>query len=385
MFRFIHTSDVHLDTSFSGAGFSSHLGTRKREAIRGTFRRILEDARSEDADMILIAGDLFESERVTPDTVEFLRQEFGKVHPIPVFIAPGNHDPCMAGSPYREEPWPDNVHIFDREEFCPVELAGIGVRLAGFGYERPRLRDRLFATLPPMPGDLYNIVLCHGSDTGNLPAGKSGHGPFTIADIAGKNVQYCALGHYHRQHRLQNTIDGTEAWYPGIPEGRGWDETGRGGYLFGEFSGSALRVESRSCGQYPLQTMTVDCDGFTTREQILDAVLGRRGELWDSKTILRVRLEGAADPALDLSVAELGERLAGEALHVHWEDRTYPAWDFESIALEQTLRGRFVRELTGALQALAETPPADSDEKARLESARLYGVQALSGKEVKLR
>ena len=43
--RFIHTSDIHLDTSFTGAGFPSRLGARKREAIRGTFRRILEDAR----------------------------------------------------------------------------------------------------------------------------------------------------------------------------------------------------------------------------------------------------------------------------------------------------------------------------------------------------
>jgi len=53
--RFIHTSDIHLDTSFSGSGFSSRLGDRKREAIRATFRRIVEDARSHEVDFLLVA------------------------------------------------------------------------------------------------------------------------------------------------------------------------------------------------------------------------------------------------------------------------------------------------------------------------------------------
>jgi len=52
------------------------LGDRKREAIRGTFRRIIEDARLRDVDFVLIAGDLFEMDRITPDTGEFLKQQF---------------------------------------------------------------------------------------------------------------------------------------------------------------------------------------------------------------------------------------------------------------------------------------------------------------------
>src|SRR5688572_8282950 len=66
--RFIHTSDVHLDTSFAGSGFPSHLGDRKREAVRATFRSILEDALRRPVDLVLIAGDLFEHDRVSPDT-----------------------------------------------------------------------------------------------------------------------------------------------------------------------------------------------------------------------------------------------------------------------------------------------------------------------------
>jgi exonuclease SbcD len=160
--RFIHTSDVHLDTSFSASGFPSRLGHRKREAIRATFRSILQQAREPAVDLILIGGDLFEHDRVTQDTVQFLKQQFESLGRIPVFIAPGNHDPYIPASPYSEETWPDNVNIFREEEFARIELPELGVRIAGFGFNRTRVPEHPFLKLEPLPSDAFNIVLAHG-------------------------------------------------------------------------------------------------------------------------------------------------------------------------------------------------------------------------------
>jgi DNA repair protein SbcD/Mre11 len=377
--RFIHTSDIHLDTSFSGSGFPSRLGDRKREAIRGTFRRIIEAAREQETDFVLIAGDLFEADRVTPDTVEFLKQQFESLGAVSVFISPGNHDPYAKGSPYKEESWPNNVHIFDREEFQSVELNAIGIRVAGFGFAHAQLEDRPFQKLAVLSKDCVNIVLAHGSDISRVPAGKAKHGPFSVEEIAGKNIGYCALGHYHQQHQIPNPIDAAQIWYSGIPEGRGWDEEGPCGYISGEIIDGIFKIESRVCNQFTLNSLSVDCDLFSTREQILDAILQGRGALFDSNTILRIRLAGSIDPKLDLSIPELEERLAGEALYIQWIDQTHPALDFESIAQEKTIRGRFVRILNERLAS------ARQEEREMLERARLYGVQALSGREVRLR
>jgi len=377
--RFIHTSDLHLDTSFSASGFPTRLGDRKREAIRGAFRRIVEDARSFHVDLILIAGDLFELERITPDTFEFLRRQFESLREIRVFISPGNHDPCSQGSPYKEEVWSANVHVFGSEEFQSIELPDLGIRVTGFGFAHAQLDDHHFQRLPVLSNDLFNIVLSHGSDVSRVPAGKSKHGPFTIEEIAGKNIKYCALGHYHQQHRLPNSIDDAQIWYSGIPEGRGWDEEGACGYLLGEIENGSVRVESQFCSQYDLNTIVVNCDAFSTREQILDSILEQRGVLFNSKTILRVQLVGALDPRLELSLTELEERLAEEVLYIRWDDQTHSALDFESIAQEKTLRGRFIRILNERIAAVQE------GERVLLERARLYGVQALSGREVRLR
>ena len=73
--------------------------------------------------------------------------------------------------------------------------------------------------------------------------------------------------------------------------------------------------------------------------------------MFNSKTILRIQLVGALDPRLELSLTELEERLAEEALYIRWDDQTHPALDFESIAQEKTLRGRFIRILNERIAA----------------------------------
>ena len=371
--RFLHLSDVHLDTSFSGSGFPSRLGDRKREAIRATLREILREAQSMGAGLVLVGGDLFEHDRVTPDTVEFLKQQFGALVPVPVFISPGNHDPCVSGSPYLDDDWPPNVTIFRDEAWKSFELAEAGVRVTGFGYGRTQLPGRMFLALPPLAPDLANVVLAHASDSGWAPEGKVRHVPFAVEEIAGKNVQYCALGHYHQQRPVENPIDGTAIWYPGIPEPRGWDEEGDGGYLVGEITPAGAVVETRRSGSLPLKRLALSCDGFTSREQIADAVLQQAGISFDERTILRVELTGYLDPRLDLSIPELGERVSGSALFVRWDDRTVPAIDFVAAAEERTLRGRFARTMNERIATA--TPEA----RPMLERARAYGIRALDG------
>jgi hypothetical protein len=379
--RLVHTSDIHLDTSFASSGLPSRLGDRKREAIRGTLKRILEDSRRRQADLVLIAGDLFEQDRVTPDTIEFLKNQFENLTPIPVFISPGNHDPVIRESPYVNEAWPANVHIFRREEFRSIELPDLAIRVTGFGYERSQLPDRLFAALPVLPADAFNLVLAHGSDTTGVPAGKSAHGPFTAEDLAGKNVDYCALGHYHQQRPVSNNLDKAQIWYSGIPEGRAWDEPGDCGYLWVERDENGiLAVSNCVSSQYPFVTFTLNCDGFVTREQIVDGILhARQTSNFNEHAIVRVLLEGAPDPKLDLSKAEIEERLAGTALHIVLNDRTVAALDFETLALDRTLCGHFIRSMNRRIAS------AGAEERTILERARQYGAEALLGQEVRIR
>ena len=149
--------------------------------------------------------------------------------------------------------------------------------------------------------------------------------------------------------------------------------------MLGEVEKGEVRIQAIECGQYPFETLVIECDGFSTREQIIDAILQHRGSKVTPRVILRVRLTGTLDPRVDLSTAEMEERLADAVLHVQWEDRTLPALDFEALAQERTLCGNFVRALNARLAG------ASAQEREVLERARLYGVQALLGREVRPR
>ena len=85
-------ADVHLDAQFGQ--FPADVARRRRQAIRDTLSAAVARAISDGAEALLVAGDLYEHDRisVSPDTRNFLRDQFAELHPVPVFIAPGNHD-----------------------------------------------------------------------------------------------------------------------------------------------------------------------------------------------------------------------------------------------------------------------------------------------------
>jgi DNA repair exonuclease SbcCD nuclease subunit len=74
-----------------------------------------------------VGGDLYEHDRATLDTGNFIAKEFARLAPKPVLITPGNHDPYAPDSLYRRVAWPDNVVIFDQEEWRPISITLVSI------------------------------------------------------------------------------------------------------------------------------------------------------------------------------------------------------------------------------------------------------------------
>ena len=86
---------------------------RLREASRLAFQRLVDLAISERVDAVLIAGDLFDDERLSFQTERFLLEQLNRLDQegIPVIYATGNHDPGRAGLRSADLPWPGNVTV----------------------------------------------------------------------------------------------------------------------------------------------------------------------------------------------------------------------------------------------------------------------------------
>ena len=81
--KFLHTADLHLDSAFCGDGVFGAEARRERQ--RELLKKIFRIAEDEACDMILIAGDMFDTSFVTPETRKLclsLFEEFKKHFPL---------------------------------------------------------------------------------------------------------------------------------------------------------------------------------------------------------------------------------------------------------------------------------------------------------------
>ena len=91
MIKIMHTGDIHLDSPFSS--LTSRQAEVRRNELRAAFTSMMTYAKMNNTDLLLIAGDVFDAEYVTRETVSLLCREFEN-YKKPIFISPGNHDPA---------------------------------------------------------------------------------------------------------------------------------------------------------------------------------------------------------------------------------------------------------------------------------------------------
>jgi len=133
--RLLHLADVHLGARHDDLGPTA---AAQRERQFAAFERAIELALAEKVDLVLLCGDLFDSNSQPRRSVERAAAELGKLaaRHIPVVIIPGTHDCYEPGSIYR---------VFDL-----AELAGAPADGGASRRERQRRQSHLDPDpLPP--------------------------------------------------------------------------------------------------------------------------------------------------------------------------------------------------------------------------------------------
>ena len=356
--KLLHFADLHLDAPFAWA--RPENARRRRSNRRETLKRIVRLAEEERVDAILSAGDLFEHDRIRPDTIEFVRATFAAIA-LPVYLAPGNHDWLSPRSPYALVAWSPNVHVFTEDRLEPVTLAD-GLTLWGAAHRAPANTEDFFAAFRPDRGGLH-LALAHASERSVLAwqeSGKQPHAPFDARELAEAGIAHAFLGHYHMPR------DAERYTYPGNPDPLDFGETGeRGAVLATVDAQGTIRRERREVAVSEVHDLTVALDGIThaeqAREAVADAVAGLAG-------FVRVTLAGELAPALELDLGDLarpGEEI--DELVVRAGALT-SGYDLAAIGAEATVRGQFVRSAEQI---------EDSELRRRIT---LTGLRALEGR-----
>jgi predicted phosphodiesterase len=368
MTQILHTADVHLDRSFSGLGMSQGIAAGRRQELRDAVRRFVDMALEAKADVVTVAGDLYEHERATLDTGNFLRRQFQRLAPAPVLIAPGNHDPYLPGSLYHRVEWPDNVTIFAEPRFTPFSV-GCGLTIWGAGHDGPALRQNLLDGFR-VSGEGRHVLLFHGSDANALPAGKAAHCPFFPQEVQASGADFALLGHYHgaRLYPPHAPVLG----YPGTPEPLDFSEAGSHFILRLEIGRPGINAELVPFGEVSYATHYLDVTPMLTSDQVRESILGLAG----AAAITRVVLEGEAHPELDLDLRTLYGACAERFGFLDIVDRTQPGYRLDELAEESTTKGAFVRLMQSRIERLQE------EHREIAEQALRYGLRAFDRREL---
>jgi DNA repair protein SbcD/Mre11 len=331
--KLLHFADLHLDAPF--AWTKAETARLRRRNRRETLTRVLQLAIDERVDAILCAGDLFEQDRVSPDTVEFLRSSFASV-PIPVYLAPGNHDWLSPQSPYLQVAWSPNVHLFVQDRLEPMSLAD-GLTLWGAAHRAPANTADFFAAFRPDRGGLH-VALAHASERSVLPwqeAGKQPHAPFEAQELDSSGLAHAFLGHYHQPR------DADRYTYPGNPDPLEFGETGeRGAVLATVAPDGSIHRERRVVAVSEVHDLTVTLDGAAHADQVREAVSAAVAGLTGC---VRVTLGGEVAPSLALDARDLARMDVGLDELVVRIGSLATGYDLGGTEQEATVRGEFVR------------------------------------------
>ena len=367
--KIIHCADLHLDSKLT-ANLSKEQAKERRVELLQTYERMVSYASEQGIRAIIIAGDMFDTNRVSAlarNTV------IGTIvnHPeIDFYYLKGNHDFNNALE-ILDEP-PENLKLFQDTWHTYVVDPETGGSVTVTGVELEQCKnDSIYDSLV-LEHDKFNIVVLHGQES--VYGIKDKAETVNLGALRNKGIDYLALGHIHT-YKVQELDKRGVYCYPGCLDGRGFDETGVCGFVLLD-----IDEEKRTCKSefIPFASRTlyvkhVDISDCMTSIQIAGRVgqeLDREG--YSDRSLIKVVLTGNVDIECEKNIEYLKKQLENRCYFLKIYDETRFAVDYRAFALDESLKGEFVRTVNAA---------ADLDEETKAEIIR-YGIQALAGEEI---
>ena len=216
--KFIHFADAHLDSPFRGLSFlPSKEFNQIYQAADQSLTRIVDLALKQNVDLVLIAGDTFDSNTPSPRAQLFFAEQIKRLtdQKIQVVMIFGNHDHMkkedllVTETPYFK--LLGNGEKVEKATFSTK--AGFTYDVIGFSYLNNHITRDMIPDFPAK-GQNYTFGLMHAQEKAQT---NNVYAPFTTSEVQNLNYDYFALGHIHARNNLSEN-----PWivYPGNIQGR---------------------------------------------------------------------------------------------------------------------------------------------------------------------
>ncbi len=329
--KFIHCADLHLNSKIDNLP-SEKSKTRRNEILR-TFERLCDYATENQVAAVILAGDIFDSPKVTRKTTERFFGAISKNSNVDFLYLQGNHDAdCIIT---KADNIPKNLKFFENDwsyfRYGDTVIAGVCFdnKNGRFIYDTLKLNE-----------EDKNIVVLHGQ-------GKTYNSIDTTESVnfprlKNKHIDYLALGHIHTFER--DLIDGRGFYsYVGCLDGRGFDELGKKGFMLIDTCEKKVTAEFVPFCSREYHVYEAEMGGKTNFTQVRNELIDKLKNMLSSSSLIKVVLKGEISPELQIDTQSLVSMLEEYFFYAKVYDKTTLKIDVKDYEFDKSIRGEFVR------------------------------------------
>lgn len=358
--KIIHCADLHLDSKME-TNLTREQADERRGEILQTFVNMVEYAKNNEIQVIIIAGDLFDTIKDSQKRIKTRVLEVIKNAPnIDFLYLQGNHD----NSDYYKslEDTPSNLKFFSntwtKYQYDDVIIAGVELH--------SNTQASIYSELA-LKEDHVNIVVLHGQES--QYAGKDKAEIINLGELQNKYIDYLALGHIH-EYKYTKLDNRGKYCYPGCLEGRGFDECGEKGFVVLDIHDKSINQTFIKCAKRIFHEIPVDISGLVTETDIINKIEITLQDI-PGKDLVKLILCGEVEEEVDIDLAYLKSKFISRFYFIKIYDHTQLRINYEAYEKDISLKGEFIR--------MVKLMEVSEEEKKQII---LTGIKALAGREI---
>lgn len=345
--KLIHIADTHLGAMPHS---DNPWGMNREKELWQAIENIIDIAETSQADLLLIAGDMFHRQPLVRELKE-LNYSFSKLtHTKVVFVA-GNHDYIKQNSYYNTFVWAKNVYCLKNQACESVYFPELNTEVYGLSFHNYEIKENLYEHVSIKDKNRINILLAHGGDEKHIP--------FSKTNLSSKGFDYIALGHIH----IPTILIPDKMAYAGALEPIDVNDEGPHGYIMAQIEKNKSNTQFVTCAKREYITLQIDSDSSFTNAKLLQTIKDKIKELNKADSFYKLVIKGFRDEDIIYDFDEIYklERI------VSILDLSEPEYDFDKLSKEynRNIIGKFIHDLKQDDMTVIE------------KKALYYGVKAL--------
>lgn len=317
--KILHIADTHLGYSAYRKVTEDGINQREMDAY-DAFKQFVDYAVKSKPDLIIHAGDLFDSVRPNNRAITFAVKQIIRLskEKIPFVVIAGNHEhPKLKETGHIFSIFDHMNHVYPiyNAKYETLSFKINNEKITIHTIPQCELKTQFneeLKKLKPNPTADYNIFISHGAVTGIKVFSMNEFNELVIpTNVLSKNFDYIALGHYHRFTKLANN-----AFYSGSTERFTFtDAPDKKGFIELEFSNGKLRHTFNEIKNRPMiDPKPIKCSNLKL-DEVMKKIKETVREIGPKEKTFRITLEDI--PAHIYRGLDFGEirKMSGEAVH----------------------------------------------------------------------